>query len=472
MLVVEIGQDWVKIVQAEPSRRGLTVSRLYLETFKEAGPEISRSIAAALKQQRFSRVPAIGCLPRQMVNIRILELPSTDAEEIADMVDLQAAKQTPYTKDEIVADYRILGASRQGYARVMLAIIQRTVLRERYYLLEEAGLDVGSMSVSTEGVLNWYLHAAARAGWGNDSVALVDVDSFYTDFIVIVEGQLVFTRSIMIGANHLVEDYASWRDKFAREVRRSIEMFQAETPSSGPARLVVSGAGARFERLATELSAELKLPAEAVDCRDDVRSLPASPPLAEAPFRTVSLTPLVGMALDPDKLEFRLMPDSVRARKELVEKARGLSLFAMLLMAVLVSISTVVTANLLLKRNYRDALRRHFQETRPGVERVERMRATFGVIKRRQNASAAAIVLLSDIHKQTPAALFLDAIEIDTQTKRVVLGGTTEDRKSIRALVGNLEQSPLFADVQQIGDKPERGNRIRFQVACTMEEKP
>ena len=472
MIFVEIGNDWVKVLQAEPSRRGLVVTRLHLEPFKPSASGLSESLAAALRQQKFGRFPAIGCLPRQMVNVRILELPSTDSEEIADMVDLQAGKQTPYSKDEIVADYRIIGSTRQGYTRVMLAIIQRNVLRERYYLLEEAGLDVQRMSVSTEGVLNWYLHAAARTGTETGTLALLDIDSFYADFIIIADRQLAFTRSILIGANQLLEDYGKWKDKLMREARRSVEMFQSESASSAPARLLLTGAGARIKGLADDLSAELKLPAQAVDCRDDVQRLPSSPSLNDAAYAPVSMTPLVGMALDPEKLEFKLIPDSVRARKELSAKSRGLSLLAILAMAVLVSLSAVVTSDLYLKKDYRDLLSREHERTQPAVERVQHMRQIVNVVNARRDASLSTIKILLELRKLVPTGLFFDSIDIDQQTRRLSLSGTTDDRKGIRALVVNLEQSPLFAEAEQNQETQERNGRLRFQVNCAMEKRP
>ena len=59
-----------------------------------------------------------------------------------------------YWKKKLNAFMQILGCDLQ----VMLAIVQRSALRQRFSILEEAGLEVDGMSISSEGVLNWFLN--------------------------------------------------------------------------------------------------------------------------------------------------------------------------------------------------------------------------------------------------------------------------------------------------------------------------
>ena len=114
VVLVEIGSEWLKIVQVEAAGKALAITKLHLERFESVGADLTRAIAAAVRQHKFANIPVISCLPRQSVNIRMLDLPSTEPSEIADMVDLQATKQTPYSKDEVLCDHRILGSNRAG----------------------------------------------------------------------------------------------------------------------------------------------------------------------------------------------------------------------------------------------------------------------------------------------------------------------------------------------------------------------
>jgi len=171
-VLVEVGSEWLKIIQAEPRRGGVGISKIHLEKVSGTSRAIADQVKTALRKGRFAKAPVIACLPRQMMTVRMLELPSTDHEEIGDMVDLQIGKQTPYSRDEIAFDYRVAGSGRNGYTRVMLAIVQRSTIRDRYYILEEAGVNVERMTVSGR-LLQFRIRGAARpasrtwarAGW-------------------------------------------------------------------------------------------------------------------------------------------------------------------------------------------------------------------------------------------------------------------------------------------------------------------
>ena len=198
-LLLEVSADWIKLIEVTADRRGeVTLSRVHLEPVDQE-TVVSDSLAAALKNG-FSRLPVLSCIPRQLINVRLLELPSTEPAEIADMVELQVGRQTPYSLNEILSGYKALGAIRQGtYTRVMLVIAQRRIVRERYYAIEGAGLAVERMTVSSEGVLNWLLYRT-RTQAPEKLVALLDVDSFFTHMIVVQHRKVVFTKSILWGA--------------------------------------------------------------------------------------------------------------------------------------------------------------------------------------------------------------------------------------------------------------------------------
>ena len=205
---IEIGNDWIKLVQVDAGSGGVVLSKVRLEPI-DADIAIFETISRALKAGKFSSSAVFACLPRQAVNLRLLELPSTDAAEIADMVELQIGRQTPYSRDEILSDYKPLGLTRQGtYTRIMLAIVQRSIVRERFYEIEQAGLGVEHMGVSSEGVLSWFLHRTRSEPQDKD-VAVIDVDSFYSQVLVLHRGEVVFTKSILVGAKQLLESRCS-----------------------------------------------------------------------------------------------------------------------------------------------------------------------------------------------------------------------------------------------------------------------
>lgn len=467
VVIIEIGNDWLKMIQAEPSRGGASISRIHLE--KVGAGSVSQSISKALKKLKFAAGPVIACLPRHMVNIRILELPSTESDEIEDMVDLQVGKQTPYSKEEIVSDYRIIGSERAGYTKVMLAIVQRSVARERFHILEEAGVEVERMSVSSEGILNWYAHAVSSDGGAG---VLLDIDSFYSDLMVVANGRPVFTRSILVGADQLLADYEKSKEKFAREVKRSLEICQGETPGLIAGKLFITGAGPNIKGLSEYLGGQLEIVCDTADCLSSVKKLPRKPDVRSPAFHPVSLTPLIGIALAPQNMEFNLTPDSVKLRKGLVEKAKSLTTLGMLVMTVLISVSTWTTLKFYFKRDRLNELRENIRKTEPTAKKLEEMRAIIKAVEGRRDPRFSAVNLLADILPRVPEDIRFSLMDFNIDDKAVRLGGLSGSRPDVSTLVKNLEKSALFKDVKVEGalKRDRKSDKYSFLVVCTLEK--
>ena len=224
---------------------------------------------------------------------------------------------------------------------------------------------------------------------------------------------MVFTRSILWGANQLLTEYDKWRDKFSLEVQRSIEMSRGEQPGAAITKLYVTGAGPNIQNLVSHLGEQLGVPVEARDSLRDTKKMPATPSMKDPQFLPVSLTALIGMGLGPEKLEFNLIPDSVRLRKGLMQRARALTVFGILLMAVLATLSTYAMLKLNLKQQRCNELRAAYSVTEPAKQEVETRQKIIEGVRQRGDLRWAALSLLSEVHRQVPAEVTLDSIDID-----------------------------------------------------------
>ncbi|MBM4142724.1 MAG: hypothetical protein FJ225_03890 [Lentisphaerae bacterium] len=476
VVVVEISNDWLKIAQAVPQRGGVALAKLHLQRFETLDGSLAGAVSAAFDRLGIPRSGVVACLPRQVVNVRMLELPSTDPSEIADMVELQAGKQTPYSRDEIVSDYRIVGSRREGYSRIVLAIVQRSALRQRFSILEEAGLDVDTMSVSSEGLLNWLRAVAPAEG----TRAVLDVDSYFSDLSVVSGGQLLFTRGILVGANQLVDDADRWSGKLVDEIRRSLDAFRGEAPGSPLSGLIVTGAAAAVDGLGARLGEALGMEVGTMDSLRVAARRPAEPALGEGDFRRVSLTALIGMALAPGRLQLNLVPDSVRMRKGLALKARSLATLGILLMSALVAASLLANVRIFMLRERLAGIRREYARTAPAAAEVESMRQMVDLIRERQDKRLAAVAVLNAIHAGVPENVLLDQVSLERggpeadSAGTAVVEGTAAQRRDISRLIKNLESAAEFRDVREGGSTAadSRTQRYRFRIVCAMENEP
>lgn len=463
---VEIGHDWLKILRVERTRAGLVASNLLLEPLEISSAIAPERLTALLKEAGALKDRIYATIPRQMVTSRILELPSTHPAEIADMVELQIGRQTPHAKDEIVTAYKILGPGRKGYSRVMLAIVQRGILRARYSVLEEAGLKIARMTMGSEGLANWFRYISGVKS--TSGVVVVDVDSFFSEVAIFENQQLVFSRSILIGANHLAADPAGASDRLMRDVKGALTTFHSESEGGPLDRVLLTGAALGLATLRTTFEEGLGLKVDALDSVASLKNLPATPNRKLAPFHTVSLTALAGMAASPETLDFNLIPDSVRLRREVSVKARNLSQLGIWLMLLLVLVSMNGMLRLFMRRSQLNSVRLEAAEVAPGAELVRSKIALIRAVGERVDTRTAEVNLLFQIQKSIPAdiGVSLTRLDLDMEARRVVLMGSAPSTEAVRALGRALESVPILENIQETGETSidPQTRRYRFNL--------
>jgi len=469
VLLIEIGNDWIKLIQAESQRGKVVLSKVHLEPI-DAEVDISDSIRTALKNGKFNLSSALVCLPRQTVNVRLLELPSTDSVEIADMVDLQIGRQTPYSRDEILADYKEIGYTRQGtYTRIMLAIVQRSIVRERFYEIEGAGVNIERMGISCEGVLNWFLYKTDGES-ANKAKVLVDVDSFYTQMLVVHHEKVIYTKSVLVGATQLFDSPQDGIERLTREVNSAIQSCREDMRDIKFESVTVSGAGVHVEGLSDAIGDAVSLPCEAADCLADVKLGKGAGDIGDSRYASASLTALIGVALNPDVLEFNLVPDVVKARKRLAATALATNTFTALVMVTMVSASLYAMLSYSFKTEKLKKLNATIEETRPVVVKIERMTEVIREANNRRSSSFSMMNIFPAVHKCVPKDMYFESLDIDTDQRRVALSGTSSTFQDIQKLIKNLEESPLFTDVAEEGSATDDKGRYKFKVVAKFEE--
>jgi len=465
-LLLEVSSDWIKLIEVAGGRGGISVLRAHLEPV-DKDTVVSESLQKAMSKGKFSRMPVISCIPRQLVNVRLLELPSTEQTEIRDMVELQIARQTPYSLNEILSGYKRLGAIRQGaYTRIMLAIVQRTVVRERFYAIEAAGLSVERMTISSEGVLNWFLHRTRSEPPARVN-ALLDVDSFFTHMIVVQRGRVIYTKSILWGARQAGEGL----DVFVQRVTEAFQSCHESLRETVIENLTVSGAGVHLEGIEDALGKALSIPCRKVDCLEDVREGRDVESLRDSRYATASLTALVGMALAPNLLDFDFIPDVVRLRARIADQARRWAVAAGLLITAMVSASLYGMLATGYRVNSLSKVTTSTDALQDRVVRVERMLEVVRATNERLDSRFLPEHLLPVIHRAVPEGVYLETLDLDVGRSRFTLGGSAPSRRDIRELIRMLEESPFFKGVEEGGRTAmDRSERFTFQVVGRFEE--
>jgi Tfp pilus assembly protein PilN len=308
-------------------------------------------------------------------------------------------------------------------------------------------------------------------GASSPYLAVLDVDSGYSEFLVLQFGAVVFSRSIGVGAHHLLNDRARWEEKFVQEVAHALEAYRAESSGAALAGLGLSGAGMRVGWLGDRLRAGLDLAVTPHDCLVEVPPAPGVPAVTDAPYRELSLTALIGAAVDHARLTVNLTPDSVRARRALAGKARALAGFGMLAMAVL----SLGSAWIVTQRFQRDArlriLKSQIDATAQEAQEIELMRRKVDLVAARLDAGPPPVNLLSELHALVPPPIYVTSLQMEQGGAIVIRGvadGVAEAVSDILRFVSALEASPHFENAKATRTATVRG-KTEFEVTCGAE---
>ncbi|MEI6564557.1 MAG: pilus assembly protein PilM [bacterium] len=465
VLVIEPGSEWFKLVQVSRGRGDVKCTKAVVRRSADVEPLMGPNFLKALGLGELAGELAVVCLPRQAVNVRLIDLPSGDHQEIADMVDLQIARQTPYSRDEIVFDYRLFRAEKEGYTRVMLVIAQTGLVRQKIRLLEDAGLSVGLVTTTTDG---WV--AALQAGklafaqQAAGAVAFLDVDITTSDLVVLNHGVPLFSRSVSVGANQLLAGDAPSRAKAIQEIGMALETFRNETPAVTIAVLALAGMAARKPALAQDLEAELKLEVVPVTGVDGMAYDLAGPQAGD-----VSLIGISCAASAPGELQINLMPDSVRLRKSVMTKARRLTIMGFLILAILGLLSLYVEGLVNRQEVYLQELGVMTKKTTAPAERLEAMRRKAGIVAERMTINMVPPRALVELFGLVPEGTAFTSIEI-VEASQLVCRGTAESVADTVKLVNAMESSPLFQNVKSTRTVSGK-DRTEFEIACELEKK-
>ncbi|PIU42461.1 MAG: hypothetical protein COS99_00120 [Candidatus Omnitrophica bacterium CG07_land_8_20_14_0_80_42_15] len=471
-VVVEIGNDWLKLLENKTSlseKSSVKVSCVKLVQIEES---VSLAVSKIFKNLDINTQSVITYIPRHLVTARILEFPSLDPQEISDIVNLQVAKQTPYSKEEIVSAHKIIGSEREGYAKVILAIARRNLINERIEVLEKAGLKVEKVLLSSEGVYSWFKMAYANElKLESQAIGIMDVDSNYSDFIVIRKGALVFTRNILIGANQLLIEPAKWQDTFIEELKRSIELYQNEEKGTKVIKIFLSGASANIKYLDRAINTKLDIFTEITDPLKNLHAANELSVLREEKFKFISFSPLIGIAMGREELKLDLTPAELRIQKQMENKRKQLTLTGVLFTSIIMLASLLLLINIYNKNTYLAQLKKRIAEVGGEAGDIEKMRTRIDLVKGRLDAKGASLNMLSKICELTPKEIHFTSIDIE-ERKQVILKGRALAMSDVFKFVTSLENSSYFENVKATHTttkKDKDAEYTEFDIVCVYE---
>ena len=336
---------------------------------KEAVKELREALKVPAKE------PVNFCLPAQSVFSRFVKLPGGSPEDVSSIIAFEAQQNVPFPIDEVVWDYQIMGAQRDGNWDVVLVAMKSDQLTEVADAVTAGGLKPRIIDVAPMAVYN-----AFRFNYPETTGCslIIDIGARTTN-LIFVEGTRAFSRSIPVGGNSIsaavakelhqditlaerikVEKgsvslggaYAEPSDptearvakvvrntmtRLHAEIARSISFYRTSQAGSQPVRVVLCGGTVGLPYMVEFFSEKLQTPIEFLNPLRNVTV--NSVGVAEAVAgKAHTFGELVGAALrayENCPLEINLRPESVVREQDLARRKPFLILSAVCLILTL-----------------------------------------------------------------------------------------------------------------------------------------
>ncbi len=469
VVIVEIGNDYLKVAEVSGNRK----ARVALTKLAGINGPLENAVRDSARRLGAAGGKAIISLPRHLVTVRFLELPATEPEEVAGMISLQIGKQTPYSRDEILYAWYGTPSASSGYSRVMLVIAMRNVVQERIDILERAGLRVESVALGTEGLAEWFRSLERQQSREGEAEILLDVDSGYSELLVFRQGEIVFTRNIMLGANHLNEAPQKWQERMVREVGHALKLYSTEDRETLVAHVFVGGAEKYRREIAEIIDARLEIDATAVVDGDEAELIVADAMEREDAEQSCSRSVLLGLGRKGGT-SLDLLPPEHRLRHRMVENRKSLTVMGAL------TISSVAVLLLLLATRfyslsfYREELQGRISDIKNISASVDRMRRGISMVESRLDMRGRSLPLLAEIHRLLPEEIYVTRLQLE-ERGNVVIRGKAKAMSHVFTFVTTLEKSALFENVKATRTTKRRQNQgeyADFEISCQHESRP
>jgi GspL periplasmic domain len=400
-------------------------------------------------------MPCRVILGAEYCSFRTVSLPFTDAKKIAMVLPMELAEAVPVEIERLLIEAKPI-ASWAGGVKMLVALIERTLLSEVVAAHKERGLLVESMGIAGFDLAIALLEA------GHDSFLLLDGDRHLT-LLVARGGEVVAIRSLAAAPPVNAGD----NEDLDREIRQTIL-------GCGLQELLTLNVDLYYHGSAPIPSALAPWPVHPYPHR-------AAPVNAGVQITAEQARRLIGVAerdrsaslhFEFCREEFDSRPSPWAAGRG---RRRGLSAVALVLLAG----GIFLAYDYFSLRAERDELRQRvaktFSEAAPSGSRMVDPVAQLQVlikelegVQRPQGSGGAGpsvVDLLTEISLRVAPQVQVRLTRFSAEAELLLLRGVTADFNTVETMRSALQRSPLFAEVTiSAATQEERGQRVNFEL--------
>lgn len=441
-VVIEIGKQYIKIAAMRSlfkKNGGFVCLIRPVDSSNDA--DLSKFIANTFSNLRLKPRSLALSLPRNLITVRVLSLPSDNPKEIGKMLDLHLVRLVPYKKEEMIVSYSVLYTDEIGYTKIFLCIVHKDVLERQFKILIDAGLFVEKIYPSSYGIWEWMLSNCKTHMTQNTIYLGVDISCNFAELIAFSRDSLFFSRSIVVGSQ-MLKDQTNVL-KFIREIKQATIFLKSEYKYKKPEKILISGAIKGLEFLQPVLEKELEIPTMLLPVDSWLNKYKSKDTTVPS---SVSITSLKEFLIDnPKRISFSSA--EMQTRKALKEEAKDLVIAGSLFIFMVFAICGLFLGRIYNRQDYLKTLQAYSENIGEDVTELLRQSQHVDFIKKSLAKRNVPLLFFQEIYRAVPSQVAIKYVSMDEEGKVLLRGGSNQ-LSDVFGFIGILEDNPLFSEVE------------------------
>jgi Tfp pilus assembly PilM family ATPase len=453
-LTISINDGTIKIAQASSSGNLERIARGSFPTSSTAD-EVAKILKSLLSP--FNRkAPVICVIPANAATAKNIEVPSSDPEEIKSIINLQASRHTPYSREEVLISYINLGLNAFNNTRLLLVIVHRDVVKEKIATLEKAGLDVDKILFVPEAQARFYSKALNLKKDAPPS-GIIDFALNTTSYIVVSKGTLLFVRHIPIGIRAIMEG-ADVTAKLQDELKKSMEAFVQEDGNDAPTSYMITTTRDAVNNILPALKEGLNIEFQVNAFSNFVKGSGDVRKKLQNDFGDDSFLDVIAPASTALKCEINLMPDEMVQKKSLDRHSKEgfkAGVAALIMMAL---VGAIIMSNIYFKDTYLNKnLREQFAPQKAQVEVLEAQMNKAKLVRGYITKRMVSLDIIHELYTITPNTIYLSNITVDDDGT-ITIDGISDSMSDVFSYVKSLDDSTMFKEAKTKSTSTKKDN--------------
>lgn len=474
LICVFLNEDHFKAVQLKGSGPKAKINQVVIQDLSGlAQEEFPRIIQSAIKKIDTKNSDVVYVVSSAMATTKNIEIPSVNPEEIKSIVNLQASRHTPFSREEIQIGFINTGVYKTNYTKVLLVIANRNNIKKNLDIFEDAGLKVRKVLFAPEGIAQFYTESL-NLQLSKVPIGIIDIGKTATDFSVVVNGVPISSRSIAIGAGQLSTEGSVARDKLVNELAKTIDSYKSEDIDQVPSRFILTTRDSHTTDLESVLKEKLKWDAEINPYLDQVKASDGVLEQLAKNYSEYSLLDVIASSSVYPSAQINLIPEEVQLQKTVEDQGHEVLRTTMLGIIILVLIACSLGLKWYFTTAFLNKLQETYQSSSKKVTELKTRSLKTNVIQEFLSGRMVSLDVINELYRNIPNEIYLTNILMD-ENGNISLQGISDVPSLVFNLGSSLKDSVLFksVEIKSTTAKKDRGKDVSaFEITLKLKSAP